>query len=54
MLVPVEYHTGVRAIIACLFVAVALAIVAYRSCGAGSHLDVDPNARREIERAKQR
>jgi len=36
-----------------LVVFLAAALLIYRSC-AGRHLDVDPGARREIEKAKRR
>jgi hypothetical protein len=32
----------------------ALSVTFYRSCGARSVLDVDPHARKEIEKARQR
>jgi hypothetical protein len=42
-----------KAIFVCLIAIVALVVVV-RSCDAGSHLNVDPNARHEIEKAKHR
>jgi len=44
----------VKAVVISLFVAVIIGVVCYRSCAAGRHLDVDPNARREIEKAKRK
>jgi hypothetical protein len=37
-----------------LVVFLAAALLIYRSCAASRHLDVDPSARREIEKAKKR
>jgi hypothetical protein len=31
-----------------------LSMVSYRSCGSGSQLNVDPHARKEIQKAKER
>jgi len=45
---------GVKPTLIGLVVFLAAALLIYRSCAASRHLDVAPNARREIEKAKKR
>jgi len=44
-----------KPILICLLAAIALlaGILVYRSCSSPNRLDVDPNAAREIEKAKK-
>jgi hypothetical protein len=43
-----------RAILICAFIAVVVSFVTYRSCHRGGSLIVDPNVRKEIDKARQR
>jgi len=55
-MVPSElsYQQTVKTALISVVIALAAAIVLYRSCAPGRNLDVDPHARQEIEKAKRR
>jgi len=44
----------VKTFLVSLVALVVLGFVLYRACARGRHLDVDPHARQEIEKAKRR
>jgi hypothetical protein len=44
----------VKTVVVSLLVVVVAALVLYRSCAVDRHLDVDPNGRKAIEKAKRK
>ena len=48
------YQMALKPTLVALVVSLTAALLIYRACAASRHLDVDPNARREIEKAKWR